>query len=59
MKIRPTNTKVKSLNSLKLKVARPLKFMATHIGRIVNTLVIAVKIITIQEKEHLSLMRKI
>ena len=58
MKIRPTNTKVKSLNSLKLKVARPMKFMVIHIGRIVSTLVIAVKIITIQGKEKLSLMKK-
>ena len=54
----PTNTKVKSLNGLKFKVACPLKFMVTHIGRIASTLVIAVNIITIQEKENLSLMKK-
>ena len=58
VKICPTNKKLKSLNSLKLKVIHPLKFMATNIGRIVSTLVIAVKIIIIQEKENLSLMKK-
>ena len=58
MKMHPTNTKLKRLNSLKLKVVRPLKFMVIHIGRIVSTLVIAVKIIIIQEKKNLSLMRR-
>ena len=58
MKVRPTNTKFKSINSLKLKLGHPLKFMVTHTGRIPSTLVIAVRIITILGKENLSLMRK-
>ena len=53
-----TKTKVKSLNGLKSKVVLPLKFMVIHIGRIISTLVIVPKIIIIQEKENLSLMKK-
>ena len=49
---------VKCPNSLKLKVVHPMKFMVTHIGRIASTLVIAVRIITILEKENISLMSK-
>ena len=44
--------------SLKSKVAHPLIFMAIHIGRIISILVIVAKIIIIQEKENLSLMKK-
>ena len=58
LKICPNNTKAKSLNSLKLKVVCPLKFMVIHIGRIISTLVIVAKIIIIQGKENLSLMKK-
>ena len=50
--------KSKITNSLKSKIACPLKFMVTQTGRIDSILVIAVKIITIQEKENLSLMNK-
>ena len=57
-KTRPTNIKVKSPNSQKLKVVCPLKFMVIHTGRISSTLAIAVKITTNIEKEHISLMRK-
>ena len=54
----PYQHKNKSLNSLKSKVAHPLRFMAIHIIRIINILVIVVKIIIRQERENLSLMKK-
>ena len=58
LKICLTNIKIKSLNSFKSKVAHLLRFMAIHIKRIVNTLVIVAKIIIIQEREILNLTKK-
>ena len=58
MKIYLMNIKIKILNSLKLKVSHPLRFMTIHIRRIISILVIIAKIIIRQERENLSLMKK-
>ena len=58
LKICLINIKIKSLNSLKSKVAHLLRFMAIHIKRIINIIVIVAKIIIIQEREILNLTKK-
>ena len=56
--IGPENTFYQHRSKNSKKGVRPLKFMVTNIGRITNTLAIAVRIITNLEKGNIIPMRK-